>query len=55
VVVENGRLLAKPMAGGGSGDFANLGDVDGFLELPSDQTEFRAGEAFPFIPFRKLL
>jgi molybdopterin molybdotransferase len=49
---EEGKLLAYPKAGGGSGDFANLKDVDGFLELPLEKTVFKAGEVYPFIPFR---
>jgi len=49
---EQGRLMAYPDAGGGSGDFANLKDVDGFLELPLERSAFEAGEVFPFIPFR---
>jgi len=49
---EQGRLMAYPDAGGGSGDFANLKDVDGFLELPLERSVFQAGEVFPFIPFR---
>lgn len=49
---ERGKRLAYPDAGGGSGDFANLKRVDGFLELPAEKTDFKAGEVFPFIPFR---
>jgi len=49
---ENGTLLARPIEGGGSGDFANLKDVDGFLELPADRYDFREGEVFPYIGFR---
>jgi molybdopterin molybdotransferase len=49
---EEGRLTAYPDAGGGSGDFANLKNVDGFLELPLEKSTFRAGEAFPYFPFR---
>ena len=49
---ENGRLVAAPDAGGGSGDFANLRNVDGFLELPLSQNEFVAGEVFPYYSFR---
>ncbi|MEM9834646.1 MAG: molybdopterin molybdotransferase MoeA [Bacteroidota bacterium] len=48
---ENGQLLAKPIQGHGSGDFANLLHCNGFLELPADRSHFRQGEAFPFIPF----
>lgn len=47
-----GRRIAYPEAGGGSGDFANLKNVDGFLELPHDRKTFRAGEVFPFFGFR---
>jgi molybdopterin molybdotransferase len=54
IKMENGKLIAYPKAGGGSGDFANLNDVDGFLELPAEQSEFIAGEVFPYIGFRKL-
>lgn len=49
---ENGKLMAYPVMGGGSGDFANLKEVDGFLELPLAQSEFPKGEAFPLILFR---
>jgi molybdopterin molybdotransferase len=49
---EKGRLMAYPNQGGGSGDFANLKNVSGFLELPEDRTEFKAGEVFGYIPFR---
>ncbi|MBX2971270.1 MAG: molybdopterin molybdotransferase MoeA [Cyclobacteriaceae bacterium] len=49
---ENGKLIATPIPGGGSGDFANLKAVNGFLELPADRSAFQAGEVFPFIPFR---
>ena len=49
---ENGKLIAYPMTGGGSGDFANLKDVDGFLELPLEQSEFQKEESFPLILFR---
>ena len=49
---ENGKLLAYPEAGGGSGDFVNLKNVTGFLELPSDRSSFTPGEIFPYFPFR---
>lgn len=49
---EQGKLLAYPDAGGGSGDFANLKDVDGFLELALEKNEFKAGEVFPYYGFR---
>ncbi|NJN41677.1 MAG: molybdopterin molybdotransferase MoeA [Flammeovirgaceae bacterium] len=49
---EKGNLIASPIQGGGSGDFVNLKGVTGFLELPSDKKEFKAGEVFPYFPFR---
>src|SRR5688572_8080163 len=50
--IKDGEFLAHPYAGGGSGDFANLKDVDGFLELPLEKSEFKKGEVYPFISFR---
>ena len=50
---EKGKWMAHPHAGGGSGDFANLKDANGFLELPMETKDFKAGEAFPFVSFRK--
>lgn len=52
VAYDQGKLIASPVPGGGSGDFANLKAVQGFLELPADRASFQAGEVFPFIPFR---
>ncbi|WP_456438184.1 molybdopterin molybdotransferase MoeA [Psychroserpens sp.] len=54
VKLENkkGLLIAVPIMGNGSGDLANLANADAFLELPSDQTEFKTGEAFPLIRYR---
>jgi len=49
---ENGNLKAYPIQGGGSGDFANLKRVDGFLELPADRSLFKAGEVFEYYGFR---
>ena len=43
---SDGRMLARPLPGSGSADFANLVTVDGFMELPGGQSEFKAGEAF---------
>ena len=42
----DGRTLAHPLPGSGSADFANLLDATGFMELPADQSDFGAGEAF---------
>ena len=49
---EQGRMVAYPNPGGGSGDFANLKNVSGFLELPLEKSHFKAGEVFPYISFR---
>jgi molybdopterin molybdotransferase len=49
---EGGIFVAYPMAGGGSGDFANLKNVTGFLELPLEKNDFKAGEVFPYLEFR---
>jgi len=47
-----GELIAQPFAGKGSGDYANLRQGNGFLELPEERTHFKAGEAFPFWSYR---
>ena len=52
IVNKEGKLMAFPDAGNGSGDLANLSKNDGFLELPSGRTEFKRGEVFPFIQYR---
>lgn len=54
VKIEDGKLMAYPEPGGGSGDFANLKNVTGFLELPADHSSFFAGELFPYFPFRQI-
>ncbi len=38
----NGDWLAQPLPGSGSADFTNLLAVDGFAELPTDETHFPA-------------
>ena len=44
---KNATLYALPLVGHGSGDFANLVDADGFLELPEgDCRNFKKGEIF---------
>ena len=49
---ENGVLMATPIKGKGSGDFANLVDADAFLELPDDKSDFSKGEVFPILTYR---
>ncbi len=41
---NNGTLLATPIEGNGSGDFANLVGTDAFMELPLEQNKFTKGE-----------
>ncbi|MFZ9002719.1 MAG: molybdopterin molybdotransferase MoeA [Robiginitalea sp.] len=48
----DGTLLADPVKGNGSGDFANLVKTDGFLILPQNKSEFKKGEAYLFVPYR---
>lgn len=50
---ENGLRIAYPEKGKGSGDLANLALVDAFLELPEERTDFKKGEQFPVLIFRK--
>jgi molybdopterin molybdotransferase len=40
------QLMATPVEGNGSGDFANLADADAFMELPPERGEFKRGEVF---------
>jgi molybdopterin molybdotransferase len=50
--IAGGKIIAHPHAGGGSGDFVNLKEVDGFIELPMEKSTFKAGESYTFISFR---
>jgi len=43
---EQGRIIAMPVEGNGSGDFANLADTDAFMELPLEKKEFKKGEVY---------
>jgi len=43
---QQGQLVATPVEGNGSGDFANLADTDGFMELPLEKSEFKKGEVY---------
>ena len=47
-----GVLYAWPETGNGSGDLANLSEADAFLELPSNRSLFKKGEAFPYLLYR---
>jgi molybdopterin molybdotransferase len=45
------QLMATPVEGNGSGDFANLADTDAFMELPLERNEFKRGEVFKIWKF----
>ncbi len=53
-VADDGRLMATPQPENGSGDFVNLVNCQGFLELPAGRALFAAGEAFPLYLIRDL-
>jgi molybdopterin molybdotransferase len=48
---DQAQLVATPLEGNGSGDFANLADTDAFLELPQGRSVFAKGEVFAVWPF----
>jgi len=50
-VNDQGQLMATPVEGNGSGDFANLADTDAFMELPLEKSEFKRGEVYKVWPF----
>jgi molybdopterin molybdotransferase len=43
---NKGQLMATPIEGNGSGDFANLADTDAFMELPLERNEFKKEEVY---------
>ncbi len=49
---KNGTIYATPITGHGSGDLANLVDVDAFLELPKGQNLYPKGSIYKYIKFR---
>ena len=52
---DGATLMAQPITGHGSGDFANLSSAQGFLELPKEQNEFRRGDVLPLWRFDYVL
>jgi molybdopterin molybdotransferase len=48
---KQGQLIATPIEGNGSGDFANLADTDAFMELPLEQNEFKKGKVYKIYDF----
>lgn len=53
--LSNGRLLATPSEGNGSGDFVNLLSADAFMELPGMQKTFKKGEAYRVWIYKTLI
>ena len=51
---DHGQLLAHPIVGKGSGDFANLLSSNAFLEMPAGAYDFKKGELFDLIPFKNI-
>ncbi|PJA06558.1 MAG: molybdopterin molybdenumtransferase MoeA [Flavobacteriales bacterium CG_4_10_14_0_2_um_filter_35_18] len=49
-----GKLMATPISGNGSGDLANLALTDAFLELPDNRSNFTKGEVFPILRYRSV-
>lgn len=49
---KNGVLSAIPNPGKGSGDLANLTEVNGFLELPASKSNFQKGEVYPLHAYK---
>lgn len=45
-VNKEGKWLASPLEGNGSGDFINLLHTNAFMELPLEKDEFKRGEVF---------
>jgi molybdopterin molybdotransferase len=52
-VNDKGVLIATPIEGNGSGDFANLTETDAFMELPAEQNTFTKGSVFRIWPFKQ--
>jgi molybdopterin molybdotransferase len=49
IMQKDGRIMAQPKLGKGSGDFTNLVDIDGFLVLPAREGDYKKGELFEFL------
>jgi len=52
IKIENGKTIATPVKGNGSGDLISLTEADGFIKLPEGRTEFKKGEVFELIRYR---
>lgn len=49
---REGKILAHPVEGHGSGDLANLTNSSAFMELPQDEDYFEVGSVYAVTPFR---
>lgn len=49
---QDGRWMATPIEGNGSGDFANLTDADAFMELPKGKDLYEKGEVHQVFYYR---
>jgi len=47
----NGKIIAHPKKGNGSGDFVNLKRAQAFIELPIGKDQFKKGEVYPLLFF----
>jgi len=52
---DQGRLMAMPAEGNGSGDFSNLVETNAFMELPLEMSNFKKGEVYRIYPFKKII
>lgn len=50
-----GKLIATPNEGNGSGDFSNLAKSDAFMELPYEIKTFNKGDVFRIWPIKRIL
>ncbi|MEL6255308.1 MAG: molybdopterin molybdotransferase MoeA [Bacteroidota bacterium] len=48
----DGKVMAHPVEGNGSGDLANLVDADAFIQLPQGKDVYEAGEVYGLLFYR---
>lgn len=49
---KDGKMLAYPVEGNGSGDLANLVDADAFMQLPQGKDLYKKGEVYGLLFYR---
>lgn len=52
---DQGQVVAKPIEGNGSGDFANLVTSNAFMELPAEKSNFTKGTVYRIWPFKQIV